>query len=538
MHLKSLFGVVLTLLIATASFAAPQENKSQTLTRDLNQGTTLRTEMSLNVYRQEPYQAEYTEEVPYQAEEDYYVDVPYETTETYYESVPYTERVPYTDYEDYYENEYVCKNVTRYRQECHNENVCAPGGRTCQPVTECGINSRGERVCKTREECRDNGPRECRDVPKCQQVPYSDRECGYQSVRKSRSVTRYRDEVRHRQEQRTRRVTKYRQEVRTRTVTKYRDESRCCVTRYRDVFDHQFTQPVTVIFPAEATLLAGEMENVLVALIGTEANPEVQIRVKSNVFSYAIAETRLEGRDRVFILKITPKWTQANAGTATVKGLNLSFQRGQGKVIFSDTVASSRMVSAYALEIRDQQSQTLVFEQQLQGNEAKNFEILIPNLVREGKYNVTLRVLRQGINVEAGSLSFAQTTTYEQKELDQDEVQNLKNQSLVELLGIEGQGADRLVIVRDQTPALEEVKTTYKLVVWKKLSNGKIEWLGEKPFARENLVKVGDNQGISLKAIGVNPPAEQRLYLDLVVNRTSSQYLGNEKVQFIVSKTF
>lgn len=539
MHIKPLFGVILALLISSSGNAAPQEKTSTTLIRDLSQGTTLRAEMALNVFRQEPYQAEYTERVPYQAEETYTVEVPYQTTETYYENVPYTERVPYTDYEDYYENEYVCRNVTRYRQECHNERVCAPGGgRVCQPITECGINSRGERVCKTRNECRDGGPRECRDVPKCQQVPYTDRECGYQSVRKTRPVTRYRDEVRHRQEQRTRTVTRYRSEERTRTVTKYRDEVRCCVTKYRDVFDHQFTQPVAIVFPAEAVLLQGEMEKVLVTLRGSEASPDVQISIQSDIFSYTIEQVRTEGRDRVFILKMSPRWTEANAGASTVQGLKLSFSKGQGKVSFKETVASPRMTSTYSVEIRDQQSQALVFEQQLQVAEAKTIEVAAANVVREGKYNVSLTVLRQGANVLGGTITFAQTAVYEKKELEQDEIQNLRNKSQVQLIAIEGQGSDRTVIVRDQTPALEEIKTTYKLVVWKKLSNGKIEWLGEKSFARDELVSSGDNLGISLKSVGVNPPAGQRLYLDLVVNRTSAQYLGSQKVQFIVNGTF
>ncbi|WP_413613425.1 hypothetical protein [Bdellovibrio sp. HCB-110] len=538
MHAKPLFGVILTLLLGATSFAAPQEKTQDIIKRELSSGTTVRTEMSLNVYRQEPYQAEYTEQVPYQAEETYYVDVPYQTTETYYENVPYTERVAYTDYEEYWDNEYVCHNVTKYRQECHNERVCAPGGRVCQPITECGTNARGERICKTRNECRDEGPRDCRDVPQCRQVPYTDRECGYDRVRKTRTVTKYRDEIRYRQEQRTRTVTKYRQEARTRTVTKYREETRCCVTKYRDVFDHQFTQPVAVIFPAEAVLLAGEVERIQVTLRGSESAPIVNISVNSDVFGYAIEQTRMDGREKVFVLKLVPKWSEQNAGTATVQGLKLSFNKGQGKVSFKETVASARLVSAYTLEIRDQQSQAVVLEERLQGTEAKVFEIATPGLAREGKYTVLLHVERHGVNVAGGALSFDQTISYEKKELDQDEIQNLKNKDQVQLISIEGQGAERVVVIRDQTPAMEEIQSTYKLVVWKKLSNGKIEWLGEKSFTRDSIARAGDELGIALKAIGLNPAANVKLYMDLVVNRTSAQYLGGQKVQFIVSKTF
>lgn len=538
MSVKPLFGVILTLLIGASSFAAPQEKIQDTLTRSAQTGNSVRTELSQNVYRQEPYQADYTVQVPYEAQETYYESVPYQVEETYYEDVPYTERVPYTDYEEYYDNEYICRNVTRYRQECHNERVCAPGGRRCEDVTECGTNSRGERICKTRTVCRDDGPRECRDIPRCQQVPYTDRECGWQSVRKTRPVTRYRDEVRYRKELRKRTVTKYRQEERTRTVTKYREETRCCVTKYRDVFDHQFTQPVTVVFPSEASLIANEQERIHVVLKGDESNPQVMVQVQSDIFSYEIEQTRQEGRDKVLILKVVPKWTNANAGPATVQGLKLGFSKNQGRITFKETISSKRLTTIYTLEVRDTQGQNVVFEQHLEGTEAKVFDVETPGLSRDGKYSILLRVERQGMNVTQGALSFEQTASYEKKELDTDEIQNLRSENQVRLVNIEGTGAERVVSIEDLTPVVEEVKTTYKLVVWKKLSNGKIEWLNEKTFSREEIQRADGLLGISLKSLNLNPSSDQKLYMDLVVRRESPRYLGAQKVQFIVSKTF
>ena len=539
MNVKPLFGVILTLLVTASSFAAPQEKTQDTLTRTASSGDTVRAEMSLNVYRQEPYQANYTERVPYQTEETYYVDVPYQTTETYTENVPYTERVPYTDYEEYTDSQYVCKNVTRYREECRRETVCDGGAsRRCENVTECGTNAHGERICKTREVCRNDGPPQCRDVNRCHQVPYTDQQCGYESVRKTRPVTRYRDETRYRQETRTRTVTKYRQEARTRTVTKYREETRCCVTKYRDVFDHQFTQPVTVIFPQEALLIGPETEQVQIKLSGTEQNPQVRVTVRSDVFNYEIAQTRQDGRDKVFVLKVVPKWTAENAGASSIQGLKLSFNQGQASVSFKETIASARMTAAFKVEVRDQQSQELLLQHQFDNSAARVIDVLVPGAVREGKYTITLKVDRVGSNIAGGSLSFTLNAAYEKKELDQDEIQLLRDKSQVRLVGIEGAGAERVIIINDATPALEEVQTTYKLVVWKKSSGGNIDWLGEKSFKREDITRNGQELGIALKALGLNPAAEQTLYMDLVVNRTSAQYLGGQKVQFIVNKTF
>lgn len=539
MNMKPLFGVIMTLLVTASSFAAPQEKTQDSLTRTANSGDTVRTEMSLNVYRQEPYQANYTEQVPYQTEETYYVDVPYQTTETYMENVPYTERVAYTDYEEYTDSEYVCKNVTRYREECRRETVCDGGGsRRCENVTECGTNAHGERICKTREVCRNDGPPQCRDVNRCHQVPYTDRQCGYESVRKTRPVTRYREETRYRQEQRTRTVTRYRQEARTRTVTKYREETRCCVTKYRDVFDHQFTQPVAVIFPQEALLVGAETEQVQIKLSGTEQNPDVRILVRSDIFNYEIAQTRQDGREKVFVLKVVPKWSAANAGASSIQGLKLSFIQGQARVSFKETISSARMNTAYTLEVRDQQSQELILQQQLENAAARVVDVVVPGAVREGKYTVSLKVERVGANIAGGSLAFTLNTSYEKKELDQDEIQLLRDKAQVRLVNIEGVGAERVVVFTDATPALEEVQTTYKLVVWKKSSGGSIDWLGEKSFKREDITRNAQELGIALKALGLNPAAGQTLYMDLVVNRTSAQYLGGQKVQFIVNKTF
>ncbi|WP_413570573.1 hypothetical protein ACLWBD_08365 [Bdellovibrio sp. HCB117] len=561
MSTKPLIGVILTLFLGAHSFATtPQEKKQDVVTRTATSGQTVRSELSLNVTRSEPYQDTYTEQVPYQAEETYYVDIPYETTETYYEdvpyyeqetyweNVPYTERVAYTDYEEYYDNDYVCRNVTKYREECSSERVCEPGRNVCRQVEECGTNAHGQRICKTRKVCED-GPRECRDLRQCRQVPYSDRECGYERVRKTRPVTRYREETRYRQEQRTRtvtkyrkelrtrKVTKYRQEERTRTVTKYREETRCCVTRYRDVFDHQFTQPASVIFPAGSELLANETESVKFVLTGTEAAPIVTVTVKSDIFTYTVAETRQDGREKVFVLAVAPKWSVENAGTTSVKGLKLAFTKGQGKISFQETVAGSRLTSTYAIEVRDSQSQSLVFENRLENSAAKIVEIATPGLAREGKYAITLRVERKGQNVAGGLIQFEQNAEYEKKGLAEEEISLLSDSKQVAIVGIESAGADRVVAIRDNTPHIEEVQSTYKLVVWKKLSSGKIEWLGEKNFARDAIQRADGSLGIALKEIGLNPSSSTKLYMDLVVRRESAQYLKN-RVQFIVNKTF
>lgn len=114
-----------------------------------------------------------------------------ETTRTEYRwvQVPYTERI--------------CRNETRYRQECRQEpgrQVCRqePGRQVCRntpPRRVCRTRPDGRQICNTqpgRRICRtEPGRRVCRTEPGrrvCRQVPYTERVC--------RNETRYRQERR------------------------------------------------------------------------------------------------------------------------------------------------------------------------------------------------------------------------------------------------------------------------------------------------------------------------------------------------------
>ncbi len=130
-----------------------------------------------------------------------------------------TEQREGTCYRTEYRSENVCRNVTRYRQECHtepsrqecrqvNDPICStetryerechqvPGEQQCRVVVryrqECST-GRGERECRTipgdvqcriingENRCTKIPPREeCSDRPgrqECRQVPYEEREC-------------------------------------------------------------------------------------------------------------------------------------------------------------------------------------------------------------------------------------------------------------------------------------------------------------------------------------------------------------------------
>lgn len=223
--------------------------------------------------------------------------------------------------------------------------------------------------------------------------------------------------------------------------------------------------------------------------------------------------------------------------TDSILDLNLSFDKGIGIISFTETLESYNMASVYTLEVRDYQSQELVFEKRIEGYEAKLFEVPARNLNRNGKYAMRLHVERQGANDDGSSIHFDQIYIYEKKSTDYEDIGKLYQADQVQIMALEGSGSNRTVIIRDLTPHHEDINSTYKLVVWKKWY-GDIEWLGEKSFTRDEITRTKNELAIPLKSINLNPPPGQRLYMDLVVTRKSDVYLQGRKVQFIVNKTF
>ncbi|MGE4131852.1 MAG: hypothetical protein AB7F86_09435 [Bdellovibrionales bacterium] len=113
----------LSMVMATPSFGASRDQ----IVRTDKSPLTISTDLQKDIYRTETYQDTYTEQVPYQDEE------------TYYERVPYQEQETYTDYEDYWVTERICRDETRYEEQCRDERVCTP---------------RFERRCERRRVCQ------------------------------------------------------------------------------------------------------------------------------------------------------------------------------------------------------------------------------------------------------------------------------------------------------------------------------------------------------------------------------------------------
>lgn len=405
---SKIFLSVLFLLSGHTSLA----QESLTLTRSSSSDLKLQGVLSRDIFRSVPYEEEYDEQEAYEAQEDYTVDIPYQENETYYEDIPYEETESYQDSETYYENERRCHTTTDYVRECRQERQCSvgAGGQNCEMVQECGTNIHGQPICKDRKVCHDvPGREECSNQEVCNSVPVSREECGYEQVPKTRYVTKYRTVTRYRQEQRSRLVTKYRQESRTRTVTRYRTVTKCCVTRYRQEFDHKWSMNVQLILPAQAPLLGNEIEKFEVALAGSEAAPNISFKVSDSVFGYKIQHQDIKATSGLIELALVPKYNESNLGQAQIKKIEL-LKNGEfyDELTIQDDGIRARVKTQYRYRILNKETQAVLLEGELISDQATRGVIAVrlnQKLDAETDYLLQIAATRSGVVLEK-SFSF------------------------------------------------------------------------------------------------------------------------------------
>ena len=356
MYLQKLFRHFTIITVSLFSIhmqaqLAPPEVSAVQIKHTAQSASPFVATLSKNIFKTESYQAEYTIQVPYEVTEQYTVEIPYQTTETYEEQVPYTVDVPYTDYETAYRNEYVCHDRTNYRNECHNEQRCyivpgTGGGQQCRNVEECGVNSQGQRICKMRQVCDgggNSGPQQqCDTQQVCSQVPFTDQQCADEQVPYQREVIKHRTE------------TRYRTETRTRTVTKSRTETKCCVTKTREVFDHQLSFQISVMFPQAAILSPTEIETLKLTLSSADL-AHIDLTIVDSIYGYKIATQSVSGATIQVELALVPKYDLSNAGPETIVNyvVDHSPKYDKFRITFNDKFKANKVTTKYMITVTD-----------------------------------------------------------------------------------------------------------------------------------------------------------------------------------------
>lgn len=553
MKFRAMTSYLLAVLFSLSSLQAHAEQESATLTRTATSGVKLETQLSKDIYKSVPYQdnyeeqeayqadEDYTVDVPYQAEETYYVDIPYQDTETYTEQVPYQETESYLDTETYYDNEYRCHNETEYERECKTERMCTrkPGDDVCQMVEECGTNIHGERICKTRKVCnRGADSEDCQNHDVCSNVPHSREKCGYEQVAKTRSVTKYRTVTRYRNETRTRTVTKYRQEARTRTVTKYRQETRtrtvtkyrtvtkCCVTRYREEFDHTWNLDMQVLFPSQASLLPAEKEQFKLDLGGTEDKPEVTLNVIDSIYGYKLARKDIKTASGVIELQLAPKYNQQTLGEKLLEKVELTGDNEDSlnELILNDKGIVPRVTTVYNYRILDVQTKQAVLEGTVSSEKATGKSIIVKlaqGLPSDSDYVVQISATRSGIVLEK-SFSFSVTKEVQFTRWD---AENFGAKTLLGLAVLEQK--DKTLLTFTDEGAHPKLTTQYKVSVATKAGKE----LASQILNASEVLDANKKASITLDAKAMD--AQEDLVVNLAVQRTGKRL--EKPVQFQLS---
>ncbi len=443
------FVLMATVILSHAAFA---EQTSATVIHTATSGSKLSAHLSQDIYKSVPYQDTYEEQEPYQAEEQYTVDVPYQEQEAY------------QDTETYYENEYRCHNETSTRQECHTERICQPhpGQQQCQMVEECGTNARGEKICKTRKVC-ERGPdrQDCANQNVCKNVPVTEQKCGYEQVPKTRQVTKYRT------------VTKYRKELRTRTVTKYRTVTKCCVTKYRDEFDHTWSQDVQVILPAEATLTGTETESFRLNLVGSESAPDVNLTVIDSIYGYKLKHKDIRSGAGSIELAMAPKYNEKTLGGNLVNKVELTANRdgNWSDLSISDKGIVPRVSTVYRFQIIEMSSKKVVSQGEISSANATHGIVstkLSETLPSDYDYAIQISATRSGVVLEK-AFSFTITKQIEFTRWNADDF----GAETISGLALSKQGEETALSFVDKG-AHPKLTTTYKITI--SGDEGKVLW--------------------------------------------------------------
>lgn len=491
---KKISLAVFSAFLGLAAQAEPSAVLQQSLTRNAQSPSTLQTQLVANTYRQESYQDNYTVQVPYQDTEEY------------------------TEEETYYTNDYVCHDETNYENQCHTERQCDYAQKLALKLNVGGgINARpriGDPGPAPYDPGQGSGPivptpqPRCYDRQVCEMVPVTRQQCSYEQTPHTRTVTR------------------------TRPVTRYRDESRCCVTRTRDVFDHQWSLQVQLQFPAEAALLAGEQESFQVVLGGSEAAPDVSLKPVQSVFGYAIASKSIQQGIAVIVLKVVPRFRAQDLQQSTVQSLQVVPTQNGLSYSFLDNAQYPRVSSTQQLLLQDAQTHQVLAQtdvtaiSQRQNNGSLNYALDAAKL-----YEVVLKIHREGVVIDTGVVDFA----ISQPLVTKVDMTALRSDAQITAT-LNGAGAGAQLSFVDATLPYAGVVTNYTITVARRNDSGKAVSIGAKSFSRTSLSQ-GDDGSYVMPLTDIVKEADAAQYVKsgariLVVVEVRRQTQDGTKIQF------
>jgi hypothetical protein len=263
------------------------------------------------------------------------------------------------------------------------------------------------------------------------------------------------------------------------------------------VFDHQWNVKVQVKFPQGTELVGTENELFALALSGSEVNPSVTIKSVKTIFGYRVADTKVSGGVAVITLQMVPRFSQEDVAKASIQGLQVVADLRGLSFKFNDNAVLPRVKSTQQLIVREENGPIVAQTELKEISTRENQGALAVNWNMTGRYEVILKVHREGVVIENGKVDFeiAQPLT-----MQVDEVA-LKNEKNIYNIAVTGQQ----ILFKDDTIAYASVDTAYAVQLDRRNLIGSRVRLGVKTFSRTGLRKdVNGNFVIPARDLGIS----------------------------------
>jgi hypothetical protein len=321
-------------------------------------------------------------------------------------------------------------------------------------------------------------------------------------------------------------VTRYSREERTREVTHYRTETRCCVTKYNEVFDHQWAVDVELQFPKGTELLAGEQEQFKIELSGEETSPEVKLTPVTAVFGYLVVDKKVAGKHVTIVLSEVPRYSAAELKEKTLQNFQAISTKSGLSYRFLDNALFPRISSVQKIQVREADTKKVVAESEVKAiTQRDNSGALEVNWDVTRKYEVVLKIQRTGKVIAEGKAEFELSAPIEML-VDTAALKSSSNVSTK----ISGRKEKASLILKDATVPYSSIVTKYDITISRKNWLGMKKYLGNGVISRTSLKT--NEQGaysISMKDLGVSSSeaaeymgSGSKVLIEITVTRTKS----------------
>lgn len=295
-----------------------------------------------------------------------------------------------------------CRWVPGDRQ-CHQERVCEPdrGERNCEMVRECGTNARGEEICKDRKVCHDSPPTERCDYREVCEPGRSEQVCDStpdrqvcedspgEQICEQLPGREYCEDVPGEQICTPREVCNNdpREVCEDIPVRKTRT-----VTRYREVFSHNETLSITVLFPQGSELKDQETETFSIEL-NDSVQGGVAITQLSGVNKYEVIGAKRDGLNVTIQLDFV-KEKESSDTNNEIKNVELLKSKQTFFFAFQDHGHRARMKTSFKVILRNADGK--VISQATAVNAGVQLEqyVQLKETLTAGRYKYELTVTR------------------------------------------------------------------------------------------------------------------------------------------------